>query len=293
MSPRTPLLPTALRAWARIPALIRAVVLGVVVMETGVRVYAVLAVANLRTTPQIPWAALVAAPLLWVYWRYLGGRFAPAATAAARRRNLRASPLSLQAWCWAAAAGVAGLVFTLHFGAVFERVVDVHLDARNPVPPELSVPVWTLYPTLAMLALVAGVCEEAGVRGYLQGILERTYGALPAILISSAAFTLAHFGQPGGEALAVPFFVASLWYGALTALSRSILPMIAVHTALDLYLFGRFVLLGAATHPPPLAETGVDAALLLDAGTAAFAGVALVLALCRLARVARPAPAPP
>jgi membrane protease YdiL (CAAX protease family) len=55
------------------------------------------------------------------------------------------------------------------------------------------------YPTyvtilmLIMASLVAPISEEAGFRGYTQVPLEKVYSPVMAILISSIAFSLAHF----------------------------------------------------------------------------------------------------
>jgi hypothetical protein len=43
--------------------------------------------------------------MLWVMWQYLGGRWWPRTTAEARRRNLRALPVSRRVFLWALVAG--------------------------------------------------------------------------------------------------------------------------------------------------------------------------------------------
>ena len=69
-------------------------------------VWAGLMLANLRTTPSVPWAFVVMAALLWLAWRYLGGKGWPQSTSEARRRYLRANPVSGQAFLWTLLTGV-------------------------------------------------------------------------------------------------------------------------------------------------------------------------------------------
>jgi membrane protease YdiL (CAAX protease family) len=47
-----------------------------------------------------------------------------------------------------------------------------------------------------MSALVAGFCEEAAFRGYMQGPIERRYGPVVAILATGIAFGFAHLSHP-------------------------------------------------------------------------------------------------
>src|ERR1700719_1322067 len=63
-----------------------------------------LLIANLRTSPNIPWCVIVMALLLWAIWRYLDGRGPPMSTSEARHQLLRAVPVSpavfLPRRCW-------------------------------------------------------------------------------------------------------------------------------------------------------------------------------------------------
>jgi hypothetical protein len=57
-------------------------------------VWTVLLISNVATSPAIPWAVVVMALLLWLMWQYLGGKWGPRSTSEARRRYLRAKPVS-------------------------------------------------------------------------------------------------------------------------------------------------------------------------------------------------------
>jgi hypothetical protein len=55
---------------------------------------ALLAPANLRFGIAVPWAIVPMAAYLWAYWKFIRGDWGPPETAASRRLNLRANPLS-------------------------------------------------------------------------------------------------------------------------------------------------------------------------------------------------------
>src|SRR5437764_758125 len=81
--------------------------------------------------------------------------------------------------------------------------------------------------------MVAGTSEEAGFRGYMQGPLERRYGPVMGIAITSIAFGLAHLSH-GAFLPAILFDI--LWgvlYGLVTYWSGSIVPAIVLHSSAD------------------------------------------------------------
>src|SRR5215469_11420030 len=69
-----------------------------------------LLLTNLATTPAIPWAAPAMGLILWALWSYLGGRWPPRGTQAARRRLLRGGALPPPVAAWAIAAGLFWVV---------------------------------------------------------------------------------------------------------------------------------------------------------------------------------------
>src|SRR6516164_8501687 len=58
-------------------------------------IWSALLVANLRSSPAVPWSVPVMAFLLWLMWNYLGGKGWPRSTSDARRRYLRANRRSV------------------------------------------------------------------------------------------------------------------------------------------------------------------------------------------------------
>src|SRR5438105_671846 len=69
-------------------------------------VWSGLLLANLKTTPAIPWSVAAMALLLGGGWAYLNGSWGSARTGPARRALLRARPVSARVFAWALCAGV-------------------------------------------------------------------------------------------------------------------------------------------------------------------------------------------
>jgi membrane protease YdiL (CAAX protease family) len=88
---------------------------------------------------------------------------------------------------------------------------------------------------MLMTALVAGVVEEAAYRGYMQGILERRFRAPVAVAIVTIVFTAMHLLSSSKILpLAVPVCATSIVLGALTVITRSVLPATIVHVLADI-----------------------------------------------------------
>jgi len=136
-----------------------------------------------------------------------------------------------------------------------------------------------------MSSIVAGVTEEAGFRGYMQGPIERRYGLAVAILVNGAMFGLLHFtNHPGAVVTMLPYYIAvSAVYGGLTWAANSILPALVLHSGGDVWSLGRLWITGrpewqlASSQPALIRDTGVDSAFLFAvAFLVAFAGLTMV-----------------
>jgi membrane protease YdiL (CAAX protease family) len=228
---------------------------------------------NLRAGTSVPWAVLPAALYLWAYWKFISGDWG-ADGSAERRKNLRANRLSADMWVKALAAG------TLGFGALVAVIVLaarlVRLPEGSPITTPEGMPVLTVVLLLVMASVVAGVSEEAALRGYMQGMIERRHGLLVAILASGTIFGLLHFGNhPRDVVLMLPYYVAvSAVYGGLTWAADSILPAVVLHSVGDIVVLTRWWLTGRPewqigdTVPPLVWDSGVDASFVLVGITA-------------------------
>jgi membrane protease YdiL (CAAX protease family) len=88
---------------------------------------------------------------------------------------------------------------------------------------------WSLV-QLAVISLLAGICEEALFRGALQSGLARFVGTGPALLIASVAFGFAH---PISKEYIVSASVIGVYLGALFILTDNLLVPIVTHALYD------------------------------------------------------------
>lgn len=125
---------------------------------------------------------------LWAYWRFIGGAWGSAATAATCHANLRANGLSRRVWAASLAAGALGFIALLALLLVASRLVS--LPRSVPITTPSDMPVITALLLLAMQSIVAGVTEEAAFRGYMQSMIERYHGVAIAVLVNGLFFGL-------------------------------------------------------------------------------------------------------
>src|SRR5205085_5200428 len=104
-------------------------------------------------------------------------------------RSLRARPLPGPVFAWAVGAGLLAIVALAGIWIVVVRLVPVPPHA---LPDYSKYPVLTIVLLLAMAALVGAVAEEAGFRGYFQGVLERAVGGPAAIMIAALVMAPEH-----------------------------------------------------------------------------------------------------
>jgi membrane protease YdiL (CAAX protease family) len=267
--------------WKRMPLLLRALLSAIAVTGTATVVWGVLVQSNLQFSPKLPWAAVVMAAFLIFYWKFLSGWGWPKSTAAARRTGLRAERLTSSVRRWSLLAGGLALASSIALFILSHRLI------RWPQAPRLDLshtPSTTLLPTLLASAMVAGISEEAGFRGYLQGPLERRYGPAAAIAGTSVVFGLAHLSH-GAFLPAILFDIG--WgaiYGLLTYLSGSILPAIMLHSSADAIEFLAAWKFPVTAPTPLLWESGADKVFWFDCGVALLLGIAAALAFRQLAR---------
>ena len=91
-------------------AMVRAVLIGTLVLIVGTIPRNLAFAANLRFYPSLPWAVPLTVVYLWFFWRYLGGAGPPESNALARRTSLRAHSVPASVWMWALLAGGLGIV---------------------------------------------------------------------------------------------------------------------------------------------------------------------------------------
>lgn len=217
MRSRNPRTPTII--WAGVLAF------GLTIVAGGI--WTALLIANLATTPAIPWAVVVMAVLLWLMWWYLGGHGEPRSTKQARSRALRARRVPIPAFTWALVAGLLSIVALAGLWLVLFQLAKL---------PPRSLTDYSKYPTLTialvlvMASLVSALAEEAGFRGYFQGMLERRMGALAAIFIAALVIAPAHALTQGFVWPTLLFYLCvDILFGAMAYLTQSIIPGTIIH----------------------------------------------------------------
>lgn len=225
----------AARVWERVPSAARAVIVGFIVLLAGNFLPQGLFAANLKW-PAAPWSAALIAVYLWLYWQYVGGRWWPRSTSAARRRDLRAVPLSRVLWRWSLLAGALGIAALTTLTYALGRLVPLGLDFPEVLE---ELPTMTMVTMVVTISIMAGMVEEAAFRGYMQSRIERRHGPVTAILVVSVFFVLAHLPT---SIAALPrmglILIASIGYGVLAWMTGSILPGLVLHAAGDIVGFG-------------------------------------------------------
>jgi len=201
-------------------------------------VWTALLLANLATTPAIPWGVGPMALVLWSAWSYLGGRWPPNSTAGARRRYLRARRVPGPIFTWALVAGVLSVVSLAGLWVVVFRLVRMPGNAvldLSRLPPTMVVAV------LAMAALVSSLAEEAGFRGYFQVALESHFRGPAAVVIAALLIAPAHGLTQGFLWPTVLFyFLVDAMLGTSAYLTKSTLPGVVIHV-IGLLIFFSFV----------------------------------------------------
>lgn len=240
----------------KIPMPIKAVLLGIVVYALG----SFPSLAAVSTIP-FPFSLIALFLVLFFYLKYFSGRLGNKGPLSVRFRteNFRAIRLSGGVWKWAAFGALIFVVMQQSMFVVTFRVFEYDPDVM--VTFQLGDnPAWLLWFLIVASALIAGISEEVGFRGYMQVPMESKYKPWGANLIVSVIFLLLHLNQ----GWAVPsmygiLFVSSILIGMLVIASNSLLPGIIAHFAVDIFNFSYWWSdLAGKFEYRPIAETGID-----------------------------------
>jgi membrane protease YdiL (CAAX protease family) len=245
-----------LRFWQRIPVVIRAIVSGLFVFAIAGSVARMVVLVLIPA----PWSVVVMGGVLWAYWKYFSGSWWPKSTAEARSNRFRATGLSAGVWKWILmAAMLVVVVFESGFVVTF-RILEFPAEAWALGYDFSAAPLWLAWLLVVMAALVAGITEEVGFRGYMQVPLERRYGSVVGITIVSIVFVVFHLNQAWAPPVLFLLFAISVMWGILAYTSGSLIPGMISHTVADIFNFSYWWTDVAGTFDKrPIAETGIDA----------------------------------
>ncbi len=204
--------------------------------------------------------------VLWVYLRYVSGSWWPKATTESRRARFRATKLPMRVWKWSLIAALLAAVLLESSLVVAFRIIEFPAEAWALAYDFADGPIWQVWLFILMAALVAGITEEVGFRGYMQVPLEGRYGPAIGITIVSIVFVVAHLNQAwagGGGILIMLFGISAVW-GVLARVSGSLIPGIVSHTVADIANFSYWWTdVAGAFDKRPISETGIDSHFIL------------------------------
>lgn len=221
-------------AWSWLPVIVRAIVLGWVLLTIGSTVTFLPLLGNLKFHPEIPWAFPMTLVILVLYAAYFSGWGPPAATREARKRLARASCPPACLWRPAIPAIIFGITALIALRLLLPSLMPVR--APSVSISLSSYPLPTIIGALLSIATIAAVTEEIAFRGYMQVPLEERYGIIPAVLIVGLMFWVAHLNH-GITITHLPFQMsASIALGLLAYLTRSLIPAMIAHGLADVLL---------------------------------------------------------
>lgn len=248
--------------WERIPIVARAIVVGFLVFAI---VGSVAWMAIVILIPA-PWSIGAMAIVLWVYLRYVSGSWWPKATTESRRVRFRATKLPMRVWKWSLIAALFAAVLLESSLVVTFRIIEFRAEAWALAYDFADAPIWQVWGFILMAALVAGITEEVGFRGYMQVPLEGRYGPAVGITIVSIMFVVLHLNQAwagGGGILIMLFGISAVW-GVLARVSGSLIPGMISHTVADIVNFSYWWTdVAGAFDKRPISETGIDSHFIL------------------------------
>lgn len=225
--------PDSQNIWNKIPIVIKAVVIGLVIVIIGITLWNI----DYMIFPA-PWSLLIMVIILWAYLKYFSGTWIHNNNAEFRKTNFRNTKLSSQQWKFGLTAAILFvIVFQSSLVVTFRLIPFPEIAFKSQYKILDNLPAWLAWLTIVVSSLVAGICEETGFRGYMQVPLEKKYGAFIGIIITSVFFFLLHLDKTWAPLIIIHIFFASILLGLLAYSSGSLLPGIIGHTIMDIFNF--------------------------------------------------------
>lgn len=273
--------------WDKFPILIRAIVSGGIVLAVGNVLTTMPIMGNIKLLPGIPWALPATLVVLYVFWKYCRGSGFPALTRDRRKDVTRYSNIGPKVWKSVFLFGVPALIAIVGFRLLMPSLYAVS-------PPDFGVDLTpfsllTIWGLLVSVALSAAVMEEIAFRGFMQKPLEEKYGIVPAVLMVSLVFWLAHLSHVTFTHL--PFhLLVSILFGFLVYYTKSLLPAIVLHAIgnvilLSVYHYQKPGFMWKAVIANPVWDRQMTDTVLILAGVFLVSLTGAVFSLVRLRKV--------
>lgn len=216
--------------WLKSPAWLKALLLGIVLFFPVIITNQLLLFQNLAKHNSIPWSLPIILVILWLYWKFTSGIGQPFRSSV-RRTHLSKSSIHLKGnILWIAMAIMGLMLFTYSIVAIGYSFVDAP-TAQLEMIKLFTVPkAQTAIPLILGLSLTAGIVEEVVFRGYMQTMLEDSYGVKVSFVLTAIVFVLLHFLP---TVLLVPYMLVSLAFSYVRYKSDSIIPGVIAHAGFD------------------------------------------------------------
>ncbi len=269
------------RIWMKVPLVVRSIITGFSVASIGVGAWVLLA-----TYLQVPWSVLAMGVFLILYFIYFSGRWSPSSTQTFRRFCIRQFSLKRSVWAWGLMASVS-IIALLHWGfALTFRFYEFQPEVFKTATYLNDSPAWASWSFILMASLVAGICEEIGYRGYMQAPLEKKYGPVVGISITSVVFVIIHLHQAWASGILLGIFAISFAIGYLASATKSLLPGIIAHVSFDIINFSYWWsdVIGTFDRKP-INVTGIDNHFIITVTIVLTAVVLFIIAIRRLLKL--------
>lgn len=240
----------------KIPVPILAIVGGLFVYAIGS--FPSLALISIIPFPFSPIALIL---FLYLFLRYFSGRLGDQKSSFVRFRKwaFRSIRLEGKVWVWALTAVLLFVLVVQSMFVVTFRIFEYDPQVMMTFQPG-DHPLWILWLAAVASALIAGITEEVGFRGYMQVPMEAKYGKWVANIFVSVVFVIFHLNQGWTQPqMYLILFSGSILLGMLATASYSLIPGILAHFLVDIPNFSYWWsgIAGQFAYRP-IVETGVD-----------------------------------
>jgi membrane protease YdiL (CAAX protease family) len=270
------------RFWMKAPLGVRSILLGFGVSSLGIGIWSLLV-----TFIPAPWSVVAMAATLILYWMYFSGKWNPSNTKAFRRFNMRQTKLKRPVWIWGLVAAFFIFIMWHSCLILMFRIVEFQPEIFKTLRYANDFPAWAGWSLVIMGSLVAGIFEEIGYRGYMQATLEKKYGPVAGISITSIVFVVIHLHQAWASGLVlVLIFVISVMVGYLAYSTKSLIPGVIAHVSLDIINFSYWWsdIIGTFERKP-ISMTGVDNHFIITVVVVLLSTVLFIVAIRKLLKL--------
>ncbi|MFX0137305.1 MAG: lysostaphin resistance A-like protein, partial [Candidatus Hodarchaeota archaeon] len=208
----------------------------------------------------VPWLFFLIGGILLIYWKYFRGSWWPKSTQKARIEYSRSRNMSAPVLKWGLLAAIFFVIVAQSSLVVTFRIIPFLVEAFTSGNKYLNTkPIWLAWVIISINSLVAGICEETGIRGYAQVPTEKRYGPIVGITFSSILFLFIHVNQAWFLPIFIHVFCLGMILGILAYTSDSLIPGIIAHTVMDIFNFSYWWSdIAGKFEGRPISETGID-----------------------------------